>query len=162
MKFTRDQFAAEALSWYPTPYTRRAAIKHVGADCASFLGAILVTGGFLPGDRFASMMRSIAALGDDWFMHKAASTYEELMTRYVPRVGDRMTNGIPGEPPGNILLMNTWNSKHRNHGGIVTRWPNVVHCVYSGVKEINVLYDPMWSHKKVSVYDPWSGMEKTV
>jgi hypothetical protein len=153
---TRAEFVADALSWSPTPYRRRTAIKHVGADCGSFLGAVLASCGFLPKDEFAAALKEIETLGDDWFMHKAGGKYVELMSRYLPKVRERMTYGLPGEPGGNIVLMQTGNSKQRNHGGIVTTWPKVVHCMYEGIREVNVLFDPMWGHKEISVYDPWA------
>lgn len=156
MSMTREQFVHEARTWPPTPYRRRAGLKHAGADCGSFLGAVLVAGGFLPQDAFAAAMKEIEALGDDWFMHKASTKYTELMSRYVPKVKERMTYGLPGERPGNIVLMQTGNAKQRNHGGIVTQWPKLIHCIYEGVCEINVLYHPMWTHKPISVYDPWA------
>jgi hypothetical protein len=153
---TRHEFVNEARSWSPTPYVRRTAIKHQGADCGSFLGAVLVAGGFLPAEEFAAALKDIESLSDDWFMHKAGGKYVELMGRYVPKIGERMTYGLPGEPPGNIILMQTGNSKQRNHGGIVTAWPRIIHCCYEGVAEVNVLFNGMWSHKSISVYSPWA------
>lgn len=153
---TREAFVTEARSWYPTPYHKRGIIKHAGADCGSYLACVLAECGFLTSDALHEMMTRLESLQDDWFMHKAAAIYTETMTRHIPKIGERMTYGLPGEPPGNIVLMQTGNSKQRNHGGIVTKWPSVIHCIYEGVAEVNVLYDPLWTHKSITVYDPWS------
>lgn len=152
---TRAELVIEARSWIPTKYHRRGMIKNVAADCGSFIGCVLVAGGLLDTDKFNARMEEIRALGDDWFFHKSASAYTDIVNECVPIAGKRMTYGMPGEPSGNVLLMQTHNSRHRNHGGIVTVWPKLIHCMYEGVEEINLLFDPMWSHEEVTVYDPW-------
>lgn len=146
--------AAEAKSWVGTPYVRRGAIKGSGCDCGSLPGMVLVNCGCIPRCAFDEVMKQIESLADDWFMHGANDIYTELLSLYCAPMGKRMTYATPPIASGSILLMQTPNSKRRNHAGIVTQWPMLVQAVHSGVEEIDASRDPMWAFKEVSVFQP--------
>ena len=151
----RQDLVHEAFSWRDTPYHRRGAIKGVGCDCGSFPGMVLVNCGLIPREEFDAVMKEIDALSDDWFMHGADDKYTELLSRYAVKVEDRITYPVPKIESGNIILMQTPNSKRRNHAGIVTDWPMILHCIYDGVSAVNASRDPMWAFQNISVFDPW-------
>lgn len=151
---TRELIVEEARSWIGTPYRRRGAIKGVGCDCGSFPGMVLVNCGIIPKKKFYEEMKAIEALSDDWFMHSAEEKYVAILSRYALRLGDRVSYREPKIFPGNIVLMQTFNSHRRNHSGIVTQWPKIVHAVYSGVAEVDASRDAMWGNKQITVFDP--------
>lgn len=99
-------------------------------------------------------MAEIEALADDWFMHRADDLYSDLLARFIRKVEVRRTYGVPLILDGCIILMQTSNSKGRNHAGIVTGWPYICHCIYEGVSKVDASRDPMWSHQEITVYDP--------
>lgn len=115
---------------------------------------VLVNCGLIPREEFDAVLKEINAFSDDWFMHRADDKYTELLSRYATKVGTRMTYAKPLIDSGNIILMQTGNSKRRNHAGIVTDWPLITHCIYDGVAEVNAARDPMWSFQNVTVFDP--------
>lgn len=144
----------EAQSWIGTPYHKRGTIKQVGADCGSFPGMVLVNCGLIPRAEFDSVMKEIEAFADDWFMHRADDKYSDLLSRYAKNMGIAITYANAKISPGCIVLMQTGNSKRRNHAGIVTRWPKIIHCIYDGIAEVDASRDPMWANQEITIFDP--------
>jgi hypothetical protein len=57
--------------------------------------------------------------------------------------------------PGNLVLTSVARSKLYNHGGVITAWPRLVHAIAPAVVEIDASRDPLWSFRRIAVFDPF-------
>jgi cell wall-associated NlpC family hydrolase len=160
MTMTREQLVVETRSWIATtPYKKRGIKKGVGVDCGSFIGCVWVNAGIIPPDDLQNTMKEIQSLSDDWFLHAANENYVDLLSRYAEKIGEQKTFPDLKIAPGNVILMQTRHSERQNHGAIVVAWPRVVHCIYTGIFEVDASRDPMWAYKSVMIFDPWKKNE---
>jgi cell wall-associated NlpC family hydrolase len=111
----REAVVREALSWLGTPYHANADIKGAGCDCGMLLVRVYVDCGLIaPFDP--------RPYPNQWHLHQRAERYMDI----VKTLSREMDQGIePG--PGDIVLFHYGHCYA--HGGIVTRWPEVVHAM---------------------------------
>jgi hypothetical protein len=150
---TRTQFVAEAESWIPTPYLKQSVgqVKHAGANCATFVYAVLVSTGMIQAEE-------VGVFSPDWACHTSEEIYMKRLLRHAPKVAEAISRpGFHGLP-GNIVLVKTPTARLYNHGGIVVHWPTVIHCAPdSGVCKVNATTHWLWANRKMCSFDPWAG-----
>ena len=61
--------------------------------------------------------------------------------------------------PGNIIATRV-RSHIFNHGGIVTLWPRVIHCISPVTCLVDAVRDPYWASKDIVAFDPWLKLEE--
>lgn len=116
----RAAVVAEALTWRGTRFHEGARVKGAGVDCGQLLLASYETCGIFEHVETGQWTR-------DWFLH------EEGPERYLELL-DRLGLEAPLPPkrvplPGDAVI---WRFGRKfSHGGIVVRWPFVVH-VFQG------------------------------
>lgn len=146
----REHVVEEARSWIPTPYKKMAHVKHAGADCFTFIAEVMI----------ACMLMTREQLpqyGYDWFAHTSTEHYMFKLMRFATRIGDSKPFKNLAVEPGNILLSRVASTKVFNHGGIVTAWPKIIHCMGGeGVAEVSATTHWAWSDKKVAIFDPFA------
>lgn len=149
----RQKIVLEAHTWVGTPYKRRAMLKGVGADCATFLFCVYRTLELVPDEK-------IGMFGDDWFHHTESEHYMERLIRHAPKVVEAVGYLTSTHQPGNILLMKAGGGRRWNHGAIVLDWPRCIHAIRPHVAEFDITTDPMWSYQVISVFDPLAGRKE--
>ncbi len=123
----REKVVAEARRWLRTPYRDCQRVRGAGVDCAQLPAAVYyVVGKILevPHDHYSPQ----------WHLH-----HDE--ERYLAAVRERARE-IPGPPqPGDFALFKV--GRCHAHGGIVTRWPFIIHAVSGlGVIESDASREP--------------------
>jgi len=117
----RQEVVAEARTWLRTPYEHHQKVKGAGVDCAMFPVAVYAACGLMPEDT------DFGAYPTQWHLHHDEEVYLNIVLKYA--------HEIDGPPePGDFAL---WKfAKTFAHGGIVTRWPWVIHSyIRRGVYE---------------------------
>jgi len=105
-------------------------------------------------------------LGQDWFCNNDERLYLRLMLRYAAKVAEAISFPKPLDAedftrveilPGNVVLCKTKGigTHDENHGGIVVKWPKIIHAVNPNIQECDASTHWMWSHSRVIVCDPW-------
>lgn len=143
----RTAIVAEARSWIGTPYVKRQCVKGSGADCATLIVGIYRGVGLIGNERLHDKRA-------DWFWHTQEETYFLRALRHAHKIVEGICSRRTAGEPGSIALAKVCGSHVYNHGGIVTKWPMVVHAAWDGVHEVNALLDPMWAYKQVVILDP--------
>lgn len=146
----RNQIVESARSWIGTPYHANAQRKKAGCSCATFMYAVMLECNLVPEEK-------IGNYSNDWFLHVREDVYTKRLMRLLrysaePAMG--MTYRTPVIAPGNLLLIKASGARYNNHGGIVTRWPNIVHGISPAVEEIDASSHPMWMFKQIMIFDP--------
>lgn len=150
----RESIVAEAQSFIGTPYRVGALVKGGGVDCASFLYLVAKNCGLLT-EEFELYYPA------DWWMH----TSDERYLLRAMRHGQKMLESV-GYPtfqalPGDVILGRVVGSKVYNHGGIVTKWPKIIHAISPEVCEADASSDLLWSHRDMVWFDIASPAEWT-
>jgi hypothetical protein len=144
----RNRIVACARSWCGTKYHLNACLKGVGVDC-----------GRLPLGVFRELGltdEKIDVFSHDWFCHATEDAYKLRILRHAKQIAEAIAYPTLDAKPGCILLLRAPTEREIHwHGGIVTKWPFVVHAIYPAVQEIDASRHPMWMHKEVAVFDPW-------
>lgn len=155
MIFTREQAVAEARTWLGTPYEKGQHLKKCGVDCGTILFEIYRAAGFIsPKDQ--EIFDQIAPKHPDWFCHTAEEKYIKLALRHAHQVLKKISYATLDAKPGNVVVTHhTPEGQIWNHGGIVVRWPLVIHAVAPRVEEVDATQDRMWCYREVTVFDPW-------
>jgi len=111
-----------AQAWLRTPYHHMGRIKGVGTDCLMLLAEVYHESGIIP-------RIDVPFYSPDWHLHRSAERYMEGLLRYARE--------IPGPPePGDAALFKF--GRCFAHGGIVTRWPRIIHAWHkAGVVPVN-------------------------
>lgn len=122
----------EARSWIGTPWHHRANVKGAGVDCARLLIEVYANAGviewFDPGD-----------YPPDWHCHRSEELFANIVLRFAMEYDPQEVAQLPGD----VVL---WRyGRCFSHGGIVTRWPSVVHAFapYRMVDETPVPGSPL-------------------
>jgi cell wall-associated NlpC family hydrolase len=146
----RERLVAEARSWIGTPYVRKGMIKKVGCDCGTFMFAVYRSCGLIPDEE-------IGVFSDDWWANTTDEKYMKRILRHASKVAQAISYPTLEARPGNIVLSR--HSDHAlalSHGGIVTRWPMLIHAVGDpGVEETDATKHEMWCFREVLIFDPW-------
>ena len=157
MIWTHEQVASEALAWVGTPYHKAARIKGVGVDCGLFPLEVMMRAGFVSAEDAAELER-LCPVGQDWFNHAHEQKYLKLVIKHARHVLTAISYPTIRDKalPGCIAVTrHDGGSGNFNHGGIVTKWPRLVHAVSPKVKEIDATKDSMWCYREVMIFDPW-------
>lgn len=108
-----SDLASAALQWVGTPFIGGCspAVRGRGADCASFLAAVLAECGYLPSARIAPY---------DWCAPWARgdARYVESLAALGPEVSVPL--------PGDIALF--WAGRGWSHAGLVLDYPRIIHA----------------------------------
>lgn len=157
---TREAVLAEARAWLRTPYHKNGRVKGAGADCGTLLFCVYRTCGLVPpGAEGIFNDERIVPVGDDWFCHTEEERYMKLVLRHARKVAEGVAYPSLHALPGNLVLTRAVGSRVFNHGGIVVKWPRIIHAVYSGVEEADGSTHYLWDHQIVTVLDPWAKAE---
>jgi len=130
----REDITTEALSWIGTPYHHHGRLKGVGADCAMFPAAVY---GVEP---------DIGPYPAQWHLHHDEERYLEAVLRHA----------VPVEAPGEGDFVLWKYGRCFSHGGIVIRWPLVVHARLGlGVILDDASINQDLRHRKTRFFSPF-------
>jgi cell wall-associated NlpC family hydrolase len=152
---TREQVVAEALSWLDTPYHPTGAmVKGAGCDCGSILYAVWHACGLIPAEE-------IGLFSPDWFANTSEEVYMQRVLRHAYKIAEGISYATLDAAPGNIALTrHDPGSRVRfNHGGLIVKWPTVIHAVDPKVTLTKATTDRMWCYREVIIFDPWKKLE---
>lgn len=144
----RADAVACAVSYVKTPYVLGGRVKGAGVDCASLIACYLTETG----------LATVGELGlytSDWFLHSSSEKYLLNLMRHAPKTIEAIARGTVDAKPGSIVLFKVANSRLYNHGGIITKWPMMVHACDPCVKESNLTSHPMTGFRQMAIFDPW-------
>jgi cell wall-associated NlpC family hydrolase len=146
---SRGDVVFEALRWIGTPYDKGAKpVLQVGCNCATLIYAIYRACGLIPDE-------AIGVFSPDWFANTTEEKYMFRILRHAAKVGEAIAYPTLAAEPGNIVLTRSWKSKVYNHGGIVTKWPMLIHAIDPKVEEVDATSDKLWQFRTVKIFDPW-------
>jgi cell wall-associated NlpC family hydrolase len=148
---TRQEVVKEALSWLKTPYALGQMVKGAGIDCVTFLYAVYRACGIVSGDDPLTERYS-----HDWFKNTNTERYALGAFRHAHKVAEGICNRSLKPEPGNLILAKAAQSKVFNHGGIIIKWPQIIHAVDPEVELTCVMNHGLWSYREVVVLDPWA------
>lgn len=152
----RAEAVSVARSWIGTPYELRGRVKGAGVDCATFLAEYLTEIG-------ASTRADLEDLGfyaHDWFCHTSSERYLLRMMRHARKVLDGRCRGTVAAEPGSMILFRLPGSRILNHGGVITRWPFMVHATGPKVQEANCTTHWMTGFVPFELFDPFPEVER--
>lgn len=152
MPVTREEAVAIAATFRGTPYVMGGYIKGAGVDCATLLACYLQECGFANQGDFGD----VPIYHHDWFCHAANERYMLRLIRHAPKTLDTICRGTVDAQPGSMALFRSVGSRVFNHGGIITKWPMMLHATADGVRESNATQHFLTSHMEMCVFDPWS------
>ena len=153
----RGRVVGEARSWIGTPYRHGNATKGAGADCASFVMAVMMACGIVSEDE-------IEHYGFHWWVNATEQVYMTRVLRHAKLIVEGVSFPTLEAQPGDVALVRVMDSRLYNHGGIVTKWPRLVHAISPAVEEVNASTDcsGMWANQQVAIFDPFTKFaEKT-
>ena len=158
---TRAQLVSEAESWIGTKYEMNQGCKGAGTDCGRFIFQSLKNCGLVPASTASNI---IETFGHDWSCHTDDDKYQGYIFRML-RHARKIAVGI-GYPtlhalPGTIALTRTYQARVMDHGGIVVRWPQIIHAVPPKVERADASQHWLWSGKIIEVYDPFGEGDAT-
>lgn len=116
-----DAVVAEARSWIGTPYHHMGdgeqvpgrQLKGIGIDCAQILVEVYSAAGVIK-------WFSTGKYGRDWMMHNGEERYLSFILPHAVEIDCKDVR------PADIVV---WRfGKTFSHGGIVTKWPHIVHA----------------------------------
>jgi cell wall-associated NlpC family hydrolase len=100
-----------AMSYLGTPYHNHGRVKGAGVDCATLLINVYSEAGeiedFDPG-----------YYSPQFFMHRGEPIYRDIVERFAREVEAPL--------PGDVVMY--WVGRQFAHGGIVLRWPRIIHA----------------------------------
>ena len=154
---TRQQVVAEALSWIGTPYIKNGRVKGVGADCATILFCVYRNCGLVPReDEGIFNDPDIVPIGQDWWCNTNESKYLKRVLMYGKKVAECVGYPSIHAEPGNLVLTKARSSRHYNHGGIIIKWPTIIHAdAENGIELASTFSHCLWSYQEVAIFDPW-------
>jgi cell wall-associated NlpC family hydrolase len=110
MEEWRERVVEAALSWLRTPYHHAACVKGAGVDCAMLLTAVYHEAGIIP-------HIDPRPYPPDWHLHRGEEKFLGWVTQFAHKTD------TPG--PGDVILFKY--GRCVSHGGIVYRWPTIIH-----------------------------------
>jgi cell wall-associated NlpC family hydrolase len=145
-----------ARSFVGTPYHKNGRIKGVGVDCATFIFCAYKEAGLVSAEEEGIFSDpSIVPTSQDWFCNTDEDKYMKRILRHAHKVAEGVSYPSLRAEPGNIALTRAVRSKVFNHGGIVTRWPKVVHAVDPITEEADASSHALWAFQEVVILDPF-------
>jgi cell wall-associated NlpC family hydrolase len=148
---TREAIMAEASSWIGTPYHKAACVKGAGVDCAMLLWGVYKNCGLVPEDD-----RVVERYSQDWFANTDREKYLFKAMRYAHKVAEGVSYPTLKALPGCLALVRSPTSKLFNHGGIVMRWPHLIHAVDPEVQLACASTHSLWAYRNVVILDPFA------
>ena len=145
---TRIDAVAVARSYLGTPYRLGAQVKGEGVDCATLIACFLQECGLA--DR-----EELGVYSHDWFCHARDERYMLRLIRHAPKTLEGICRGTVMAEPGSLILFRVAKSRLYNHGGIITRWPFMVHAADPVVKEQNCVTHWLTGFTAFAIFDPW-------
>jgi cell wall-associated NlpC family hydrolase len=147
----RRSVVDEARRWIGTPYVEAARVRGQGCDCASLIAEVLTACGIIP--------REDLGFYGTGFAHGEKGNYMFRLMRHAKKTMDAISRYGTEVNPGDIVLVRV-HSRFFNHGGIVTKWPLLVHAIRPEVEEINAANDccGMWAFQEIAVFNPYFRM----
>ena len=124
-------------------------MKGAGCDCATFLAEVLIACGL-------ASREDLGVYSHDWFYHASEERYLLGLVRHAPEVLETVAHRSVQARPGDLVLTRTMRSTKFNHGGIVTRWPQVIQAIDPAVEEINASVHALWTYRTIAVFSPWA------
>jgi NlpC/P60 family putative phage cell wall peptidase len=151
----RAAVVAEARSWIGTPYRAGNAVKGAGCDCASLIAAVMFACGVFEPEE-------IGFHGAHWWANGGEEKYMFRLRRHARKMVEGIAYATLEARPGDIALVRVAGSELYNHGGIVTKWPRVVHNVGPSAVEVNASNDccGTWANQQVAIFDPFKKFEQ--
>lgn len=152
----RDLVVAEARSWLGTPYHHRASVKGHGVDCGQLIIRAFIDVGLVPPFETGNY-------NHDWHLHRNEERYLEYVERYLKRIDDveyplKDRESSFSRLPGDVLVWRV--GRTFSHGGIVTRWPWIIHSSFPDRMVVEVeLYNTPMSIRPMRVYSFWGQEE---
>jgi len=154
---TREAIMAEARSWIGTPYHKAACVKGAGVDCCTLLWGVYKNCGLIPeGDQI------VERYSHDWFSNTDTEKYLFRAMRYAHKVAEGVSYPTLKALPGCLALVRSSTSKLFNHGGIVMRWPHLIHAVDPQVELACASTHHLWAYHNVLILDPFAKKEEEV
>ena len=144
----RSAVVAEARSWIGTPYHEGGRKKGVGCDCVTLIAEVLLACGIVSN-------ADIEFFGRHWWVNAKEETYMLRLLRHAAKTIEAVSYPTLNAQPGDIVMVRALDSRVYNHGGIVTRWPLIVHAIGPQVEETDASTHNMWAFKTVAVLDPY-------
>lgn len=138
----------EARSWLNTPYHPGGQVKGAGCDCGTFIFCVFRACRLVPDEE-------VGVFSQDWFRNTSEEKYLFRLIRHAHKVAEAISYPTLNALPGNIVLTKSVGSRVYNHGGIVIKWPLVLHAVAPRVEECDASTHRLWEHQIVTVLDPW-------
>lgn len=145
---TRAEAVGIARSWIGTKYILGGRVKGAGTDCATLLGGYLEECGF-------SDREELGIYSHDWFCNTTNERYMLRLIRHAPRTLSGICRGTVSAEAGSLILFKVAKSRLFNHGGIITRWPFMVHAADPCVKEQNAVTHWLTGFTEFAIFDPW-------
>lgn len=145
-KAEQDKIVAEARSWLRTPYRVRGMVKGAGCDCGSFLMAVGIACGFIAPEQ-------LEVYSVDCWAHWSDEKYLKRVMLHAIKVLDGVAYRSTKIEPGCFVLSQAVGCARFNHGGIVTRWPFLVHAVNPEVEETDATKHFLWAYKQIAVFE---------
>lgn len=149
MPVSREEAIVIGRSYLGTPYVLGGQVKGAGVDCATLIACFLRECGL-------AIEEDLGVYGHDWFCHAKDERYMMRLIRHAPKTLETICRGTVDAKPGSLALFRCVRSKLFNHGGIITKWPMMLHATSDGVKESNATQHFLTSHMEMSIFDPWS------
>lgn len=144
----RQRIVQEALSFVGTPYHLGGRVKGAGVDCATLVFLTYLHCGLIPNE-------DLGVFQHDWYCHAKEETYLMRILRHAYKTAEAVTfRSMTEAKPGDIVLVKAARSRLYNHGGIVIRWPRIVHAITPKVQETDASTCPMWANKTVLIFSP--------
>jgi|ERR1039458_1779655 cell wall-associated NlpC family hydrolase len=143
----------EALSWIKTPYEFGQLLKGVGCDCCTYLIGVFVGLGLIKQEDVDRELQALGVYSGDWFRHTTNEHYLRILMKFATNIMETRCYPSTIAQPGSIVLTKAYGlSKRWNHGGIVTKWPKLIHAVSPYVCETDASRDPMWMFQEIGIY----------
>jgi cell wall-associated NlpC family hydrolase len=142
----RAMLVMEAMSWLGTPYHLGAMVKGAGCDCGTLLLGVAQACGF-------AKEQELEQFKQDWFCHTKDERYFLRLLRNAKKVVEAISYATMLAMPGDLVLTrHDKSARVYNHGGIVVKWPRVIHAVNPKVEEVDASTHWMWSNRIVVVF----------
>jgi len=142
-----------AKTFVGTPYVLGARVKGAGIDCASFLGQCLIESGLATAE---SVYGGLEVYHQDWHLHAPDERYMLRLLRHAQKAMEGVASKSSRIEPGNLLLCRAFGTRKYSHGGIVIKWPMILHAIAPCVRWADATRDPMWAHREIAVFDPFA------
>lgn len=127
-------------------------MKGAGVDCGSYLAEWLIEIGKVSREDLVDL----GLYTQDWFQHTSNERYLLRLMRHAQKTAETICMGTVDAKPGMIALFRVVGSKRFNHGGIITKWPFMIHAAHPCVKEVNCVTHWLTAHREMCLFDPWS------